>query len=417
VPSSEFHRWHDPASVIVFLGPTLSRPEAAELLEAKFRPPARRGDVHRALRDQCMTIVLIDGEFHGCPSVWQREILDALAEGVTVHGASSMGALRAAELDSFGMVGHGRIFEWYRDGLIDADDEVALTYGPVELGYPALSEPLVNIRATLSAAVPSVISVDERNRLIAHAKALYFPERSFVRLLDTGPATDWRPDRRAALAGFLFQSRIDQKRCDAIAALRSVAAEPNRRNGRSSSAPANALWRRERLIAEGLVPNVGATDDPSPIARQAGVTTQALHDLRRELSELFFVAAWARARGIIATREDFARAQRRVAPAADLSQGRVELLLAARAAANAAIRAFAAKGGVSDPKAACRAIILDWAIANGIEHAGLRGDALIDWIIAEGPNHFGYFWPFGVELIDALRLQGCLSPARAESIL
>jgi hypothetical protein len=156
-PRANFVDGTEPAAVIVFLGPTLSRPEAAELLEAVFRPPARRGDIHRALRDQFRTIVLIDGEFHGRPSVWQREILDALAEGVAVHGSSSMGALRAAELYSFGMVGHGRIFEWYRDGVIDADDEVALTYGPVELGYPPLSEPLVNIRATLAAAVPSGI--------------------------------------------------------------------------------------------------------------------------------------------------------------------------------------------------------------------------------------------------------------------
>ena len=62
--------------------------------------------------NRCRTIVLIDGEFHGRPSVWQREILDAIAEGTEVHGASSMGALRAAELHSFGMVGHGRIFDW-----------------------------------------------------------------------------------------------------------------------------------------------------------------------------------------------------------------------------------------------------------------------------------------------------------------
>jgi hypothetical protein len=251
--------------------------------------------------------------------------------------------------------------------------------------------------------------------LIAHAKALYFPERSFARLLDTGPATDWRADRRVALASFLRQSRIDQKRCDAIAALRSVAAQPNRRNGRSDSAPANALWRRERLVAEGLVPNVGATD-PAAIARGAGVATEALSDLRRELSELFFVAAWARARGIIATREDFALARRGIAPAADLSQSRVELLLAVRATAGAAIRVFVANGGAPDPKAARRAIILDWANANGIEHAGLRADALIDWIVAEGPNQFGYLWPFGIELIDTLRLQGRIAPGRAGTI-
>src|SRR5690349_10228433 len=137
---------------LIFLGPTLPQAEATALLPACVRPPARRGDIYRALADGYTTIVLIDGEFHGAPSVWQREIADATAEGASVHGAASMGAIRAAELYTFGMMGHGRIFEWYRDGIIDADDEVALGYGPAELGYPALSEPLVNIRATLEAA-------------------------------------------------------------------------------------------------------------------------------------------------------------------------------------------------------------------------------------------------------------------------
>jgi hypothetical protein len=409
---SEFHR-HDPASVIVFLGPTLSHPEAAELLGATFHPPARRGDVHRALRDQCRTIVLIDGEFHGRPSVWQREILDALAEGVTVHGSSSMGALRAAELDSFGMIGHGRIFEWYRDGVIDADDEVALTYGPGELGYPSLSEPLVNIRATLAAAVPSLISVDERNRLIAHVKALYFPERSFTRLLDTGPATEWRVDRRVALASFLRQSRIDQKRCDAIAALRSVAADPNRRHGGTSDVPTKVLWRRERVVAEGLAPDMDATD-PAVIVRNAGLAPTAVGDLRRKLSELYFVAMWARTSEIVAEAEDFAQARRELAPAGDLSEPRVRLLLETRATACAAIRTVSATRRACDPKAARRIIILDWIQANGIEHAGLSGDALIDWVIAVGPNGFGYVWPFAVELIDALRLQGWAGATPAE---
>jgi hypothetical protein len=401
----------DTARVVVFLGPTMPAPQAAASLEAEYRPPARRGDVHRALRDRFTTILLIDGEFHGCPSVWQREILDALGEGAAVHGASSMGALRAAELHGLGMVGHGRIFEWYRDGLIEADDEVALTYGPAALGYPPLCEPLVNIRATLAAAVPSTISADERDCLIAHAKGLYFPDRSFARLLDSGPASEWPTYRRDALAGFLSRSRVDQKRCDAIAALRSVAADSERCSVSATGPSLNAFWRRERLVAEGFMADIRARD-PLSIARRAGIATKDLHDLRRELSELFFVAAWARANGVRATREDFALVRHRIHPAADLSPRRVALLLADWAAANAALRAFAARGGPADPRSARRAIILDWANANGIEHGGLRRDALADWIIEAGPNQFGYLWHFGVELIDALRLQARAAPLR-----
>src|SRR5262245_8594564 len=124
--------------IAVFLGPSLPREQARAILEARYEPPARMGDIYRILGD-VRAVVLIDGVFHSVPAVWQREILDALAEGVPVYGASSMGALRAAELYTYGMVGIGTVFGWYRDGIIDADDEVTLLHGPEDAGYVALS--------------------------------------------------------------------------------------------------------------------------------------------------------------------------------------------------------------------------------------------------------------------------------------
>jgi hypothetical protein len=123
---------------------------------------------------------------------------------------------------------------------------------------------------------------------------------------------------------------------------------------------------------------------------------------------------WARTSEIVAEAEDFAQARRELAPAGDLSEPRVRLLLETRATACAAIRTVSATRRACDPKAARRIIILDWIQANGIEHAGLSGDALIDWVIAVGPNGFGYVWPFAVELIDALRLQGWAGATPAE---
>ena len=68
--------------------------------------------------------------------VWHKEILWALPEGVPVFGSASMGALRAAELRGFGMRGVGRIFEAFREGALEDDDEVALAHGPAATGYP-----------------------------------------------------------------------------------------------------------------------------------------------------------------------------------------------------------------------------------------------------------------------------------------
>ena len=84
----------------------------------------------RAARGAPRAIGLIDGVFERVLPVWHKEILWAMTQGIHVFGAASMGALRAAELHAFGMVGVGRIFADYRDGVLEADDEVAVLHGP-----------------------------------------------------------------------------------------------------------------------------------------------------------------------------------------------------------------------------------------------------------------------------------------------
>ena len=122
---------------VVFLGPSLPRPEARSILAADCRPPAGQGDVFRAALDGPPAIALMDGIFRDAPTVRHREILWALARGIPVFGASSMGALRAAELDRQGMIGTGLIYRWYRRYALLPDDAVAVTHGPRELGAPA----------------------------------------------------------------------------------------------------------------------------------------------------------------------------------------------------------------------------------------------------------------------------------------
>ena len=161
--------------IAVFLGPTLESVKASEILTANYFPPVRMGDIYRLLGSGVHTIVLIDGIFHGQAAVWQREILEALDNNIEVIGASSMGALRAAELYPFGMVGCGTIFEWYRDGIIDGDDEVALNHGDESNGFRPFSEPLVNIRYNLMQAVEQKhISQEQFEVLIEDVKKTYF---------------------------------------------------------------------------------------------------------------------------------------------------------------------------------------------------------------------------------------------------
>jgi hypothetical protein len=144
----------------LFVGPTLPRAEIGALCDFVCLPPAAQGDVLHLAKARPRAIGIIDGYFDGVPAVWHKEILWAIREGIHVFGASSMGALRAAELAPFGMRGVGRIFEAYRAGVLGAsgdeafedDDEVCVVHGPPESGYVAASEALVNIRRTLDDA-------------------------------------------------------------------------------------------------------------------------------------------------------------------------------------------------------------------------------------------------------------------------
>ncbi|HXW99301.1 MAG TPA: TfuA-related McrA-glycine thioamidation protein [Methanomicrobiales archaeon] len=214
---------------VVFLGPSLDRAAARSILEADYRPPAARGDLTRAVSGGARVIGLIDGVFFQESSVGHREILAALRAGVRVVGASSMGALRAAELHTLGMEGVGEVFRLYRDGVLVSDDEVALAFDP-ESGT-ALSEPLVNIRATLDQAeAKGIIDRAAVEALLAAAKALYYPDRTWSRLIrDVKGSAD--PEMLSRFNCWVETGAVDLKRQDAIEALgriRAILAEEAR---------------------------------------------------------------------------------------------------------------------------------------------------------------------------------------------
>lgn len=206
--------------VIVFLGPTLPTLTARRILGADYRPPVSQGDVLRAVQERPVAIAIIDGYFENMPSVWHKEILYALSQGIPVLGAASMGALRAAELHAFGMEGVGSVFEAYVDGRLEDDDEVAVTHGPAELGFPALSEAMVNIRRTLSDAFAAGIISGAGRRLMEEvAKELPYRERNYGRVLREALEDGLDKAEADAFRVWLPTGRADQKREDAIALL------------------------------------------------------------------------------------------------------------------------------------------------------------------------------------------------------
>jgi len=247
---------------VVFLGPSLPVAEAARRLDAIYLPPARQADVLSAMtRYHPDAIGIVDGEFGQSLSVWHKEILYALEQGVQVFGASSMGALRAAETDCFGTIGVGRIYRMYASGELTDDDEVALAHGHDEHGYVNLSEPLVNIRATLAdAREAGIVDAALHDQLVAIAKGTFFPERSYAGLLAAAAERGVAPGVLAGLRDFVAAHRRDLKREDALAlldALRDFAGAP--RPSRpdfvlSRTGYFEGLYHRDRQVYHGDAP-------------------------------------------------------------------------------------------------------------------------------------------------------------------
>lgn len=209
--------------IYVFSGPSLPVAEAKQWLDAVFLPPAAQGDVYRAALDNPVAIGIIDGYFERVPSVSHKEILWAMAQGVHVLGAASMGALRAVELSLFGMEGVGAVYEALARGELEADDEVAVAHAMAEDGYRPLSEALVNIRATLRTAEQAdVIARATRERLEAIAAGLFYPDRCYPLLLRRAMKEGLPHEELEALHAFLPYGRVDQKRLDAINLLEAM---------------------------------------------------------------------------------------------------------------------------------------------------------------------------------------------------
>ena len=211
---------------IIFAGPTLP-PHARPVSDSRidWRPPVRQGDVYRAALTRPAIIGIVDGYFEAVPTVWHKEVLWAMAEGIHVFGAASTGALRAAELDAFGMRGIGRIYEAFRVGIIEEDDEVAVLHGPAELGYPALTEAMVNIRATVSEAERRGILMPELAAQLADiAKAQFYKDRTYAAVIREAAARGAPDTPLNDFSAWLREGRVDQKRLDAEAMLRAVRA-------------------------------------------------------------------------------------------------------------------------------------------------------------------------------------------------
>jgi TfuA protein len=166
---------------IIFLGPSLSHEKARKIFDADYRAPARKGDFLRLAAD----FDVVDGVFLQDYPPTPIEVYHLVRKkGVLLAGAASLGALRAVELEKFGMIGIGKIFQLYKTGKLNADDEVAVTFAS-EDDYQLQSEAMIDIRYNLYLAhKKGFIGEKAKSLLVKLAKDIYFPHRKYAFILE-----------------------------------------------------------------------------------------------------------------------------------------------------------------------------------------------------------------------------------------
>ena len=209
--------------IIIYTGLSISFDEAQEILystediEVIYKRPIKRGDLIHDLKENPDIIGIIDGVFHQNSAVGHREILQALNKNITVFGSSSMGALRASELDSLGMIGIGYCYKQYAEGIVESDDDVAVMLDSESL--QALSVPLISMDYVFKEAVrENILTSSQKDELINIAKNTYYPKRNYALILNKSNLDN---DKKDELIDFIRSSH-DIKKEDAKELLKHI---------------------------------------------------------------------------------------------------------------------------------------------------------------------------------------------------
>ena len=218
------------AKTIVFVGPSLPCRPQGDLPNVAIVKPIRRGDF-TIYGESFDTFVIIDGEFGQSLAVSPKEILGALDRGKRVLGAASMGALRASELDRFGMRGIGWVYERFRSAVVRRDDDVAMTYSPRD--FTAWTVPFVNVAYWSEMLLAARTSSSKEVRRIAKvSRSFYFADRTEDALL-AALENELGASRVAELLSGFGGSIPDVKRLDARRAIEQISNAPSGRGDTS----------------------------------------------------------------------------------------------------------------------------------------------------------------------------------------
>lgn len=198
--------------IAVFAGPSLPAADRVVCDGVSYLPPASRHDVLAAAK-AFDAVLLVDGVFHHDLAPSPKECFASL-ECARMFGASSMGALRAAECAPYGFTPLGAIARWYVSDRIDGEDEVAVLAHPET--HEALTVALVNVRYVARLARRQrLLTAGEAETFVARARSIFYMERSWEDVIGGAPV-------RARPYLLELANAHDLKRMDARFALRRV---------------------------------------------------------------------------------------------------------------------------------------------------------------------------------------------------
>ena len=251
-------------TIHIFVGPTLPGQDILDILPgAVVHPPVAHGDLLRLDLVDGDVMVIVDGYYHQNASVRHKEILTLLADGVVVVGCASMGALRAAELAKYGMIGNGTVYRMFRDGVLDADEEVAVAHTPGP-DYRSFTVPTVMIRHATGLAVRSgVLDRADAAAIVDIARDINYTERSWQAIERAANGNDSLTSALARLREFVDSRRdaTDIKAADALDTLRKIADGQLRGDRHLVESWASGEWRNRFLNEWQAEFSISVTDE------------------------------------------------------------------------------------------------------------------------------------------------------------
>jgi len=232
------------ARTLVFAGASISRDAVDPDADQVWCGPAQQGDMLAAVLDGFETILIIDGYFYTRFPCTTFEVMLALEQGVNVFGASSIGALRAVELDRYGMCGLGYVYEHLKGSDIRPYHVVAQTYDEND---GALTVPLIQILYFLECAeAERIVGREDRLVLEDQAESIHFLSLSLESFFSHVEATEFNREVLARLRAYWTATgggdRFDIKKHDARVLLDSY-------RGMLAARPAEFV--RQKMVSTG----------------------------------------------------------------------------------------------------------------------------------------------------------------------